>query len=501
MKHLVVFDVPSIKDYVFGTDRLVGIRGASALLDHLNRIKTERFLRGKLGNGAVETVFAGGGASQFLITGDGGRIDEVIEELKGHFVRETRGGLQLVSGRAEMVPGQYRETLASAFMRMKREKEENPVPPTPAIHSGLIRECDSCSGMATSADEHAGDEVILCDVCHRKLDFGRTNKGLWRGFEEFLESRGIKESYERPPTFEEIGESSKKAGYLALVYADGNQMGKIIRSIDNPKKFAFFSVTVDTCIREACYEALHEQLSNSGTRADILLLGGDDLLVCMSADAAFPFAISVANKFHQKTKERFRGNEIAAPGTRVEGVTLSLGIAFGKSHTPFFVLLDQAEELLRSAKMGGAFDVQANESYVPAYIDFHDTSQFNQVHVRDSRQRFLTRKERQHEMRFHCRPYSIESAQKLLQHAQAIVRSDLPRSRCTRLGQAPFLGKTNGTIECLKLIGRAKEYERQVLMDALADFDCVTTLPWRSPEEAVCSTALVDLIELSELMR
>ncbi|MBI2840802.1 MAG: hypothetical protein HYX75_20990 [Acidobacteria bacterium] len=502
MKHLVVFDVPSIKDYVFGTDRLVEIRGASALLDHLNRIGTERFLKTALGDTAVDLVFAGGGASQFLLNGDEGRIDDVIEELKGCFVKESRGGLRLVSGRAEMVRGQYRESLASAFMRMKQEKEENPFRSTPAMHSGLIRECDSCSGMATTVEEHAGDEVILCDTCHRKLDFGRTNKGLWRGFEEFLDSRGANDTFERPTTFEEIGSSSKKAGYLALVYADGNHMGKIIRSIDDRKQFAFFSQTIDTCIREACHEALAESLAIPAVRADILLLGGDDLLVCLSADAAFPFAISVADKFHEKTKARFGRSGLAPVGTREEGVTLSLGIAFGKSHTPFFVLLEQAEELLRSAKRGGSCDVTANDSYVPSYIDFHDTSQFNQVHVHDSRERFLTRRHVRHELHFHCRPYSLDQAHKLLQHAAAIVASDLPRSRTIRLRQAPFLGKMNGTIECLKLIGRVKEKgQRQVLLDALNELDCLTSLPWRDLEGTVCSTALVDLIELTELMR
>ena len=38
-KYIVAFDTDQIKKYVFATDALKEIRGASALLDELNRIK------------------------------------------------------------------------------------------------------------------------------------------------------------------------------------------------------------------------------------------------------------------------------------------------------------------------------------------------------------------------------------------------------------------------------------------------------------------------------
>jgi hypothetical protein len=44
-EYLVVMGIPSIKKYVFDTDRLKEIRGASALLDDLNRNGIEKFLK------------------------------------------------------------------------------------------------------------------------------------------------------------------------------------------------------------------------------------------------------------------------------------------------------------------------------------------------------------------------------------------------------------------------------------------------------------------------
>ena len=47
-RFLVVIDTPGIKQFVFGTDPLAEVRGASALLDRLNRRDTESELASRL---------------------------------------------------------------------------------------------------------------------------------------------------------------------------------------------------------------------------------------------------------------------------------------------------------------------------------------------------------------------------------------------------------------------------------------------------------------------
>ncbi len=44
-QHLVVLDVPGIKKYVFGTNRLVEIRGGSALIEQLNSEDAPKLLK------------------------------------------------------------------------------------------------------------------------------------------------------------------------------------------------------------------------------------------------------------------------------------------------------------------------------------------------------------------------------------------------------------------------------------------------------------------------
>lgn len=61
---LVVTDTPGIKQFVFGTDPLAEVRGASALLDRLNRRETPRILS--------ESLAAGGGRLQRTVYANGG---------------------------------------------------------------------------------------------------------------------------------------------------------------------------------------------------------------------------------------------------------------------------------------------------------------------------------------------------------------------------------------------------------------------------------------------
>src|SRR5260221_84173 len=69
-RFLLLLDTPGIKQFVFGTDPLAEIRGASALLDRLNRIDTERELAARLhANGArlERVVYANGGSGQVIV--------------------------------------------------------------------------------------------------------------------------------------------------------------------------------------------------------------------------------------------------------------------------------------------------------------------------------------------------------------------------------------------------------------------------------------------------
>jgi len=507
MRYLVVMDVPGIKEYVFGTDRLVEIRGASALLDNLNRIDMPAFIEGRLGGDKVDCVFSGGGGGQFIITADRNDLDRCMMELQALFTRISKGGVRLLTGVAQLSGATYALALEKAFLELTKEKEEIPFIPCTQLHTGYLRECESCSGMASVISSYGSETSILCNACVEKVRYGAKKRGLWKGFAQFLHGKGIQPDVSgvlRPVDFEEIGERClARKGYTGLVYADGNAMGKLVKKIQTRQQFRFFSITVDQSIREACHEALHENCPEIRGKipADILLLGGDDLLVYLSAENALPFSISAARKFLEKTKERFSTyteDSFFEETLKGKGLSISIGIAYGKSHTPFSIMFNQAEELLASAKEAGS-KAEHRDFFSPSYIDYHLAVHFNQLKVGNSRKDHLTI-EREKPLLLYRKPYSLDDAQALLWHARDLVGKRIPRSRLKRLGVAPSLGKINGMLECMKVFSRTRGKEQRLaIWKALDRFGCAVTMPWfEGPEHD--ATSMVDLIELTDFV-
>ncbi|MEI7590023.1 MAG: hypothetical protein WCJ49_01695 [Deltaproteobacteria bacterium] len=505
LKYLVVLDVPGIKNYVFGTDKLVEIRGASALLDNLNRdVIPERVIQ-IFGTSRSTCVFAGGGAAQFIIEDVAENITDGFKTIQGEVYRQSGGALQIVIGMAQLTDN-YEAALKQAFHELEKNKYQKPGLPGPSLHTGFVRECESCSGMASAMTEFHRDTRFLCAVCTRKEKMGR-EKGLWNEFCAYVNRYGVapEQSWNwRPDDFEIIGDRCQaRRGYTAMIYGDGNSMGRIVKQIDSADRFERFSQAVDCSVREACHEALyrHCQPVNGKMPADILLLGGDDLMVYLSADRAMAFAIDVARLFEEKTRSKLT-DDLSDPFFKnilgEHGLTLSIGIAYGRSHTPIAIMSDQAEELLKSAKQKGSF-LAGQQSYTPSCIDFHLTSQFNQVGVATSRKHHLMhRTHRDEQIRLYQGPYTLAEAESLIQEAHSLKESGIPRTRLHRLGEAPFMGKINGAVETLTIYGRCRNSkQKQAIMKALNRFGCLSMMPWRQDPDEI-STVLVDLVRISE---
>lgn len=504
-KHLIILDFPGIKKFVFGTDRLVEIRGASALLDELNRDIIPELLKKRFGQNRCRCVFASGGACQFIIDDGFENIHEAIAELQGEVFEQTGGALRMVAGIAPFAEDNYARSLKHAFLDLKKVKTEDPFEPTSPIHTGFIRECDSCSDMATEWSDYAGESKMLCATCHLKEKSGR-DRGLWQKFAECMNRNSANWfdiEKQRPKDFEEIGQRCQaRRGYTALVYGDGNAMGQLVKKINSAERFERFSKAVDESIRDACYEALQQHCNIVGGKipADILLLGGDDLVVYLSADTALPFALEVIRLFEEKTREKLMDDDsdtFFKEKLGENGLTLSIGIAFGRSHTPISIMFDQAEELLKSAKLKGS-EIGSKNEYTPACIDFHLTSRFNKARLKDCRKDLLVETTSRGEtLRYYRGPYTFQEAQNLMTHAHRLKSSGIPNSRLHRLGEAPFKKKINGTIETLTLYGRCRKSEqKKAIQEALSCFDCWTVMPWNEgPDET--TTVLVDLVEIA----
>ncbi|KPA14385.1 hypothetical protein MHK_005406 [Candidatus Magnetomorum sp. HK-1] len=500
--YLLDIGIPSIKKYVFATNRLKSIRGASALLADLNQ---EEFIMGILNDNKhlsdIKCFSAGGGAAQFIVTGTAEDVDNSMDALSKKIAQKTGNGLKMIYGKALYSQDKYQLARKLAFYESNHKRDENPILPTTILHTGFARECDDCSNMINK-ENTSNETYLLCNVCQKKIKFNDdARKGLWFQFSDFLKEKDV--IIDQSKDFQDIGKHCRaRKNYTAVVYADGNSMGKIIQKIHTPEDFKFFSDTVEKAIKESCFEALYETSTKlyqpslpSSFPGEILLLGGDDLIVYLTAEMAFPFALDVARRFNEKTIEAFdcQKGSFFKEITNGKGLTISLGIAYGKVNTPISLMLNQAESLLTSAKTSGSKD-QPNLFYAPTFIDFHISTNFNQIDISQCRKNYLHLAPN---MRLYQKPYALEDAQTLYDHAKKLAR-EIPGTRLKRLGASPTMGKVNGTLETLKLYtSTPKGKQRQLIWDAFSDFRCIENMPWKSEDEHCQSTMIIDLVELA----
>ena len=173
-------------------------------------------------------------------------------------------------------------------------------------------------------------------------------------------------------------------------------MGRLVQELNSVETTAAFSKIVDGCIRKACFEVLAQVCSTEIAEireavsrnpeaklppipADILLLGGDDLLVLLPAGRALPFVEAASARFEELTRTQI--TNWRDPTTRAfftdskrlgsQGFTLSFGVAMARANYPFYLLLDLAEQLLKNAKRAGSEDPRRGAFWAPAYVDFH----------------------------------------------------------------------------------------------------------------------------------
>ena len=158
---------------------------------------------------------------------------------------------------------------------------------------------------------------------------------------------------DRPNDFNDFRNFGRAKDYIGLIYADGNGMGSESEKKRNLGELKDFAGEVDDAIYQAVCEAIktylhvwkgiNQQTNRQETMFpfDLLLLGGDDVVMVTSASVAMHVALTIAKTFHEQTKSR---------DPRGKGYTLSVGVVLAPVKYPFGLLQDLAESTLKAAK-------------------------------------------------------------------------------------------------------------------------------------------------------
>lgn len=349
-----------IQRYLARTPRLRGRRGASAALAEVTRAaELEPMLNG-LARVNPDAGEADGVVS--LVLADGADTDTVISRVFGH-LRERLPGAEF---QATWAPG---ADYPSAYREMKAKRKRGEVRRDfPAmLEFPFALPCMLCRTAAAVGQIKLGEDDVkqVCADC--RMRESRDVRALGETAEGWLAA--AMNCADTPDEFDDLAAlgSDDNRNHLATVYADGNAMGDFFDRLADPT--ADFRGTDQPGSGSACgggeeIRAGKSELSrlvNEHTRTALKvateavrrngdpslwvvphLVGGDDVLVSLPADRAWPFVHALLRTFSDLMTQT--ATDMNDPPTA------SAGLVISHSSTPFSMVVDAAERGLREAK-------------------------------------------------------------------------------------------------------------------------------------------------------
>jgi CRISPR/Cas system-associated protein Cas10 (large subunit of type III CRISPR-Cas system) len=492
--YLVSFDTDRIKDYLFATNRLKEIRGASALLASLDRRRRKSLIK-EFGDQAV-VYSAGGGASVLLA--DPNEAEMLIYQIEKAFHEETKTGsitgvaiepekansTTSESGEKRKFGERMKKAAAELSLQKSQKAELAFMPVEPHF-----RLCDSCGQHPASGRARDGLGDLLCTSCLTKRDWGyEQRRGLYYRFRADVKKKGGKQLWQKdflPEDLDAIGAISRPPGYIGFLALDGNKMGEILEKLPHKENYRKYSEGLVRLMEEITFEALRKfaQPRLQTAPFEIVLIGGDDLMLFTTADIAIPVAQFILTEFEKHSPQL----KVKA-GLSSEPLTMAAGVVLAHSNYPIPAMHGMAEALLKSAKR-----YCSENNYQSSAIDFEVIS--------GSGATFETAREGIP----HRRPYSRDEIDKLLHHIGELKKVNFPTSQLHAMYQTLFADSwIPGVMATLRVLGRAREEFRKPLRDFFRDFipssDKPMMLPWSElnlkKEKPEWRSPLIDLVDL-----
>jgi CRISPR/Cas system-associated protein Cas10 (large subunit of type III CRISPR-Cas system) len=481
---LVCFDTDRIKQYLLATNRLKEIRGGSALIADLDD-KRKKHLRERYGEQNV-VYSAGGGAAVLVPTEQEAR--ELIAEVEREFRTETfTASITGVSLPPDTAQGRnFGARMALAGRQLRRVKAAKAELSTLPVEP-YMRLCSSCGQhpAAEFADDESGD--WLCRACAKKRGLGgreREGKGFFAKFIEWTHSEEC-EKAKMPADFDTIGACSSPPGYVGFIALDGNHIGSLLDKPTTVEEYRHFSEGLEDLTRHQTFEALFEALKDSGMPRggiapfEIVLIGGDDVLLITTADIAIEIALAIAEGFEQHSPDQVL-EKVGLSG-ECKKLTMAGGVVLAHADFPIPAMHTLAEALQKSAKKlcplrseTGAIDFLV--------VSGSDTDL-------DEMRRSIP----------HRRPYTLEEMEKLLKYVRDFKKADFPTSQLQAMYQALFDGEVNAQLASIAALGRLGQRSDKTQHDLLKKFFADFGVKFNGqlpPWDAGKRSALVDLVEL-----
>ncbi len=376
-----------IKKYFLENNKIKDIRGASAILDYLNTEATLDYLKDKY---IRECAIYCGGGNVLIISpkGEGEEICKDLERLYTETALTAKNAFEHITCTLNDIAVNYNEVLSELNTKLEERKKVklyaiNPDSDKTEIQikgkkfnfkgqeiaeKGQVCKLCEIRDSKYKVPSPEGD-IDVCPSCLRKNTVGRDKANF---YDEFEKSQNVK--MKRRYEINSINDIGDSRGYVALIYADGNNLGNVVKNIKTPFQHMYFSRKLEYTTKNCVYSAIYETMGEDAA-FEAICLGGDDLLIVVPADRS----LKIANKIIDKFDKAFNYN-----------ITISAGICIAKSTTPIQNMFSISQHCLKNAKKyerksnqkGGTLDVVVIEGNLNIDLESRDTTLFPMTNKR-----------------------------------------------------------------------------------------------------------------------
>jgi CRISPR-associated protein Cmr2 len=298
----------------------------------------------------------------------------------------------------------------------------------------------------------------------------------------------------------EIGDASNTKGFVAYIYADGNNMGGYIqKEIKTPEDYKNFSRDIFEATEESVYIALRENLEphklsphlqaerNSQEEVwihpfEILTIGGDDVMLIVPADKALAIAKTISEEFEKiiltknisykeeetynpQSVHRYHGEKQVVSNNQCK-LSMSTGVLITAEDTPIYYAQKLTEQLLKSAKKR-AKDLKKDNKYYGGTVDFLVMKSVTMIssNISEFRANGLTKTGNlQQKLKLYAAPYTLHELGGLLATAKALKDADFPKSQLYQIRSLLERGKQTAILNYLYFRARLSNKKAQELL-------------------------------------
>ncbi|WP_298099781.1 hypothetical protein [uncultured Campylobacter sp.] len=366
-KYLYGASIQGIQEYIYATNKLQEIIGASEIIDSLG----QKFNDKQESKGAIFGVFdelrANGLVEQILLNAAGNfraivdgeeNLKKIVRDLPKKIMQNAYG-ITISQAVAPYNGNDYGTASKELERKLKTQRNRPSLPLDMSINFMAL-----APKTARPIVKFDDDDALDISSVQKREAHGR-----W-----FKRHPGAKE-------LKEFSQISNKKNKLAVIHADGNGLGVLVKNLTDEVKntgkldvIANFSKALDNATKDAYENAIaktEEVFGKDDLKIKALILSGDDMTAVCDADIALEFTKNFIEEFEKETDKK-------KPDIK-EKLTMCAGIAYCNEKFPFHYAAALAEELCGAAKKHSKdrYVNDAEKDIAPSCLMFHNVQSSN----------------------------------------------------------------------------------------------------------------------------